>query len=173
MGDGAAHRISRQRKPRVHITYDVHKGDVIKKTELPFVVGVMADLSGAPKQPLPALKDRKFTEIDRRNFDEVMKKSGARAAFKVPNKLSDDPDATMGVDLEFETMRDFEPDRVAEQVGELRELLDVRTRLKSLLAKTTTSDEYTQFLRDVIEKSDVRDAVAQELGIEDKTDGGD
>jgi type VI secretion system protein ImpB len=172
MGESMQHKLSRTRKPRVHITYDVEIGDAIKMMELPFVVGVLSDLSGDPEEPLPKLKERKFVDISRDNFDEVLKKQKPRLAFKVSDKLSDDPDATLGVDISFESMKDFQPDRVVEKVKPLREMMEVRKRLQSLLAKAVSSDEVSEFLRDVITSEDKRNAVAKELGI-DATGSGD
>src|SRR5204862_6917036 len=99
--------------PRVQITYDVQVGDAIEKREIPFVVGVMADLSGMPEKPLPAISKRKFVSIDRDNVNDVMKKIGPRLAFKVDNRLSED-DTTLNCELRFESVDDFQPARVAE-----------------------------------------------------------
>src|SRR5580658_7794310 len=104
-------KLSRVRPPRVHITYDVETGGAIEKREIPFVVGVLADLSGMPEKPLPAIKDRKFVQIDRDNFNEVLGKINPRLAFKVPNKLSED-DTKLGVELKFKDMDDFHPAKV-------------------------------------------------------------
>src|ERR1700728_1732109 len=90
--------LGRVRPPRVHITYDVETGDAIEKREIPFVVGVMADLSGQPEKPLPALRDRKFVEVDKDSFDRVMGQVNSRVAFKVDNRLSED-DTKLGVGL--------------------------------------------------------------------------
>src|ERR1700693_5822475 len=94
------HKLDRVRPPRVHITYDVELGDAIEMKELPFVLGVMADLSGNPDEPLPRMKDRKFVEIDRDNFNKVMEGMTPRLAFQVDNKLTKD-DTKMGVELRF------------------------------------------------------------------------
>ena len=101
-------KITRVRPPRVHITYDVETGGAIEKRDIPFVVGVLADLSGVPEQPLPPLKDRKFVEIDKDNFDRVLGQVNPRLAFKVDNRLSED-DSRLGVELRFQSMADFEP----------------------------------------------------------------
>lgn len=163
-------KLTRTRKPRVHITYDVHIGDAIEMRELPFVVGVLADLSGNhPDRDLPELKNRKFVEINRDNFGDVMKRQKPSIAVKVPNKLSGKPDETLGVELTFESMKDFDPDRVVERIEPLKEMMEVRKRLKSLLAKATTSDEISGFLRDVLTSEEKRKAVAKELGIEAQT----
>src|SRR5271165_6764445 len=124
-------KIGRVRPPRVQITYDVETGGAIKKKELPFVAGVLADLSGDPAVPLPAVKDRKFVQIDRDNFDKVLAKSAPRLAFKVDNKLSDD-DTKIGIELKFSSMEDFEPQMLAEQVEPLRKLIELRRKLANL-----------------------------------------
>src|SRR5690242_1948743 len=103
-------KVGRVRPPRVHITYDVEIGDAIEKRELPFVVGVLADLSGMPEKSLPPISKRKFVDIDRDNFNDVMKKIGPRLAFKVDNRLSED-DTKLNVELRFENIEDFSPAR--------------------------------------------------------------
>src|ERR1043165_2418299 len=102
-------KLGRVRPPRVHITYDVEIGDAIQLKEIPFVVGVLSDLSGKPDEPLPALKDRKFVEIDRDNFNQVLKGMKPRITYHVDNKLGDS-DTKLGVELRFEDLDDFEPD---------------------------------------------------------------
>src|SRR5690349_1442791 len=133
--ESTQHKLDRVRRPRVHITYDVEIGDAIEMKELPFVVGVLADLSGKPEEPLPPLKDRKFTEIDRDNFNEVLKGMKPHLAFRVDNQLTDD-DTKMAVELRFNSLDDFEPEQVVQQVEPLRQLLEVRRQLSGLLAKT-------------------------------------
>src|ERR1700682_1665853 len=124
-------KIARVRPPRVHITYDVETGGAIEKREIPFVVGVLADLSGQPEQPLPALKDRKFVEVDKDNFGRVLGQMNPRLAFKVDTRLSED-DSRLGVELRFQSTADFEPAAVARQVPALRKLLEVRNALHNL-----------------------------------------
>src|SRR5512142_694711 len=125
-------KLSRVRPPRVHITYDVEVGDAIELKEIPFVMGVLSDLSGKPEEPLPRLRDRKFVEIDRDNFDAVMKGMKPRLAYRVDNKLTGD-DTKLGIELRFNSMEDFEPENVARQVEPLRKLLESRIQLKALL----------------------------------------
>ena len=124
-------KVGRVRPPRVQITYDVQVGDAIEKRDLPFVVGVLADLSGMPNKPLPPIAKRKFVAIDRDNVNDVMKKIGPRLAFKVPNRLNED-DTKLNVELNFESMDDFQPARIAQQVTPLRKLLELRTSLANL-----------------------------------------
>ena len=129
MAESLQHKLDRVRRPRVQITYDVETNGAMEKKELPFVVGVLADLS-APAQGRRSrpLKDRKFVPIDRDNFNDVLAKAAPRLAMKVQNKLTDE-DSKLAVELNFKTMDDFEPARVAEQVPALKELLDMRQRL--------------------------------------------
>src|ERR687888_1941930 len=122
------HKLDRVRRPRVQITYDVETNGAMQKVELPFVVGVLADLSGKPKEPLRPLKDRKAVAIDRDNFNDVLAKATPRVAMKVQNRLTDE-DTKLAVELNFKHIDDFEPERVAEQVAPLKELLDMRLRL--------------------------------------------
>src|SRR5215471_2515640 len=128
------HKLDRVRRPRVQITYDVETNGAMQKVELPFVVGVMADLSGQPKQALRPLKERKFTPIDRDNFNDVLAKATPRLAIKVPNRLTD-PDSKLAVELNFKNFDDFEPAQVADQVPALKELLGVRQQLMHMLSK--------------------------------------
>src|ERR1700757_3670245 len=110
------HKLDRVRPPRVQITYDVEVGDAIEVKELPFVMGVLGDLTGQPTEPLPKLKDRKFVEVTPDNFDSVLAGMKPHLAFSVENKLSEDADApNLKVDLHFKNMDDFEPENVAKQ----------------------------------------------------------
>src|SRR2546430_17693329 len=115
MAESLQHKLDRVRRPRVHITYDVETGGAMKKVELPFVVGVLADLSGQPKEALRPLKERKAVNIDRDNFNDVLARAGARLALRVPNKLTD-PNSKLAGELNFKHMDDFEPAPVAERI---------------------------------------------------------
>ncbi len=123
--------IARNRAPRVQIEYDVEVYGAEKKVQLPFVMGVMADLSGKPEEALPAVADRKMLEIDVDNFDERLKSMKPRVAFQVPNKLTGD--GSLNVDITFESMDDFSPAAVARKVDGLKELLEARTQLANLM----------------------------------------
>jgi type VI secretion system protein ImpB len=123
--------IARNRAPRVQIEYDVELYGSNKKMQIPFVMGVMADLSGKPAEPLAPVADRKFLEIDVDNFDERLKSMKPRAAFAVPNTLTGE--GNLSVDITFESMSDFSPEAVAKKVGALNNLLEARTQLKDLL----------------------------------------
>lgn len=124
--------IARNRAPRVQIEYDLELYGAQKKINLPFVMAVMADLSGNPAEPLPAVADRKFLTIDVDNFDERLKSMKPRVAFNVPNTLTGE--GNMAVDITFESMDDFSPDAVARKVEPLRKLLEARTQLSNLLS---------------------------------------
>ncbi|MCL4206869.1 MAG: type VI secretion system contractile sheath small subunit [Pirellulaceae bacterium] len=124
--------VARNRPPRVQIEYDVEVYGAEKKIQLPFVMGVMADLSGKPAEPLPSVDDRKFLEIDVDNFDDRMRAMKPRVAFSVPNTLTGE--GNLSVDLTFESLDDFSPAGVAQKVGALKKLLDARTELANLLS---------------------------------------
>lgn len=123
--------IARNRAPRVQIEYDLETYGAQQSINLPFVMGVMADLSGKPEDALPAVADRKFLEIDADNFDERMKSSKPRVAFQVPNTLTGE--GSLSVDLSFESMDDFSPAAVAQKVDSLNKLLTTRTQLANLV----------------------------------------
>src|SRR5882672_198572 len=163
MAESLQHKLDRVRRPRVQITYDVETGGAMEKVELPFVVGVVADLSGQPKQSLGVLKNRKFVNIDRDNFNDVLKKATPRLAMKVQNRLTDE-DTKLAVELNFKSMDDFEPARVAEQVAPLKELMDMRKRLGELMSKMEGNDKLEQLLGDVIGNTEKAMALAKELG---------
>lgn len=157
-------KLDRVRSPRVHVTYDVEIGDAIELKEIPFVMGVLADLSGKPEESLPRLKERRFIEITPDNFDSVLASMKPRVAFTVENKLSDDPNAgKIGVDLRFSTMDDFEPENVAKQVKPLRDLLDLRTKLSDLRGTLQGNEKLESLLQDVMANTESMDALKKEL----------
>jgi type VI secretion system protein ImpB len=158
------HKLDRVRAPRVHITYDVEIGDAIEMKEIPFVVGVLGDLSGKPEEPLPRLKDRKFVEIDRDNFDRVLEGQKPRLAFRVDNKLTDE-DTKMAVDLRFKSIDDFHPERVVQQIDPLRKMLDVRNRLSDLLNKLDGNDRLDELLQKVISSTESLEQLGKEAGV--------
>lgn len=164
-------KIGRVRPPRVQITYDVETGGAIEKKELPFVAAVLADLSGDPAAPLPAVKDRKFVEIDRDNFDQVLAKMAPRLAFKVDNKLSDD-DTKIGVELKFSSMEDFEPQRLAEQVEPLRKLMELRRKLANLRSSLYGNDKLEKMLQQVLNNAGELDKLRGEVGLPEATPEG-
>jgi type VI secretion system protein ImpB len=156
-------KLSRVRAPRVQITYDVEIGNAIELKELPFVMGVLGDLTGQPETPLAALKDRKFVEINPDNFDSVLKGMAPHLSFSVDNKLSSDA-RQIGVNLKFEEFEDFEPARVAEQVGPIKELLDLRTRLSNLRGSLQGNDRLDQALFDAVSQTEELNKLRTELG---------
>jgi len=169
MAESLQHKLDRVRRPRVQITYDVETNGAMQKVELPFVVGVMADLSGQPRDPLKPLKERKFVPIDRDNFNEVLEKAGPRLALKVPNRLAED-DSKLAVELNFKSIEDFEPARVAEQVGPLRDLLQMRQQLSQLLGKMEGNDKLEGLLAEVLGNTEKALEVAKQMGIASKTE---
>ena len=158
------HKLDRVRRPRVQITYDVETNGAMQKVELPFVTGVMADFSGMPSTPLPNMKDRKFVNIDRDNFNDVLAKSAPRLAFRVDNKLSDD-NSQLNVELKFKSMEDFDPANVARQVGPLKDLLEMRHRLEQLLNKMEGNDELEAKLASIMNNTEEAMKAAKEMGI--------
>lgn len=162
-------KLSRVRKPRVHITYEVETNGAMEIKELPFVVGVMAALSGhRPEGELGPLKDRKFIEIDRDNINKVMEDAAPSLNLNVDNKLSDDG-SKLRVALKFNSMDDFEPAKVAEQVEPLKELLDMRRRLDEVLARISTNTQLEEVLQDVISNTEKVQKLARQMGIEQST----
>jgi type VI secretion system protein ImpB len=162
MAESLQHKLDRVRRPRVQITYDVETGGAMKKVELPFVVGVLADLSGQPKEALKPLKERKAVNIDRDNFNEVLGRAAPRLAMRVPNMLSD-PNSKLAVELNFKNMDDFEPARVAEQIAPLKQLLEMRQELTQLLNRMEGNDKLEQLLTDVLTNTEKASAVARVL----------
>jgi type VI secretion system protein ImpB len=157
-------KLERVRPPRVHVTYDVEVGDAIEVKELPFVMGVLADLSGQPTEPLPRLKERRFVEITPDNFDSVLESMRPHTAFSVENKLSENSEAgQLKVDLNFKTLEDFEPEQVARQVKPLRELLDLRTKLSNLRGTLQTNEKLDEVLMEAIGNTEKLGKIKGEL----------
>ena len=154
MADSTQNKLKRVRPPRVHITYDVEAGDGVEQKEIPFVVGVLSDLSGKPEHPAPQLKERKYVEIDRDNFDEVLEGMKPHLAFKVDNKIEENSDTKIGVDLTFKSLDDFHPEKIAEQVKPIRQLVEARKKLYNLLAKLDGNDKLEILLQDVISSTE-------------------
>ncbi len=159
------HKLDRVRAPRVQITYDVEIGGAIDMKELPFVVGVLADLSGKPEEPLPKLKDRKFVEIDRDNFNQVLEGMKPRLAFRVDNKLGGKEDSQIAVELKFKSLDDFHPEQVAAQVEPLKKLIEARRRLAELRNKLDGNDKLDELLQDVISSTETLTALGKEAGV--------
>ncbi|MGK5042590.1 type VI secretion system contractile sheath small subunit [Janthinobacterium sp. GB1R12] len=151
--DSVQKRLQKVRPPRVQMTYDVEIGDAIENKELPFVVGVVGDFGGNSELEQKRLKDRKFVDIDRDNFDEVMKGIEPRATFRVPNALGADG-GQFGVELKFRAIADFRPEAVVEQVEPLRKLLEARTKLADLRNKLAGNDKLEDILNDVLNSTE-------------------
>ncbi|MCG3729034.1 type VI secretion system contractile sheath small subunit [Vibrio cincinnatiensis] len=157
-------KLSRVRKPRVHITYDVETEGASLKKELPFVVGVMGDFAGQNTEALKPLKDRRFIQIDRDNFDDVLKKMSPSVIFKVKNTLADD-DSEFQVNLKFQSMKDFEPASIVRQVDPLRQLMDTRNKLRDLMTKVDRSEDLENVLEAVLNNTENLSKLADELKI--------
>ena len=160
-------KLNRVRKPRVHISYEVETEGAQIQRELPFVVGVMGDFSGDPTQPLRPLTERKFTQIDRDNFNDVMARLAPGLNLKVENTLAGDG-SEMAVNLAFKSMDDFEPARIAEQVPALKALMETRNKLRDLMSKVDRSDELEGLLEKVLQNETELKALSGELGIDKK-----
>lgn len=159
-------KLGRNRKPRVHITYEVETGGAQVEKELPFVVGVLGDYSGDNSDAKEAMSKREFDTVDRDNFNEYMaNKAKPTLSFRVDNALSDD-DSEIAADLKFTSMEDFEPHRVAEQVPAIKELVEARRALADLLSKADRSEELETILEDVLKQTESLDKLAKDLGIE-------
>ncbi|RZR17176.1 type VI secretion system contractile sheath small subunit [Vibrio vulnificus] len=164
-------KLSRVRKPRVHITYDVETEGASLKKELPFVVGVMGDFAGQNTEALKPLKDRRFIQIDRDNFDDVLKKMSPSVEFKVKNTMVDNG-TEFAVNLQFQSMKDFEPASIVRQVDPLRQLMDTRNKLRDLMTKVDRSEELENVLEAVLNNTDNLSKLADELklGQEEKAE---
>ncbi|QXE87774.1 type VI secretion system contractile sheath small subunit [Geomonas nitrogeniifigens] len=149
ISESVQHRLERVRAPRVRITYDVEVDDGVEVKEIPFVVGVLSDLSGMPDSPPPKLRERKFVEIDRDNFSRVMEGMRPRLAFKVDNTLCGDG-SQLGVELRFSNLDDFHPESVVQQVEPLRRLVEARRRLSDLLLRLDGNDRLDELLQDLL-----------------------
>lgn len=158
------HTLDRVRSPRVQITYDVQVGDAIEMKEIPFVVGVLSDLSGKPEEPLPKLKKRKFIEIDRDNFNQVLEGMKPRLAYRVDNKLTEE-DSAMAVELKFKSLEDFHPEKVAKQISPIRKLVEAREKLSNLLNKLDGNDKLDELLQDVISSTESLEKLGKEAGV--------
>ncbi|GGB82445.1 type VI secretion protein [Marinobacterium zhoushanense] len=153
-------------KNRVSITYDVETNGAVETKELPFVVGVMGDFS-AHKEDREELEDRTFYQVDKDNFDTVMKRVGPELKLKVDNTLSNDG-SQFEAALKFNSMKDFEPDAIIGQVDALQKLADTRSQLKTLLAKADRSRDLEKLLKEVLQSADTINALSSELGVEPK-----
>ena len=157
-------KLNRVRKPRVHISYEVETEGAQIERELPFVVGVLGDFSGDPTSALRPLADRKFIQIDRDNFNDVMAGMNPGLKLKVDNTLSEEG-GQMGVELAFKSLDDFEPARVAQQVPALRALMETRAKLRDLMSKVDRSEELEGLLEQVLKNENELKSLQDQLGI--------
>src|SRR6478735_3711224 len=169
MNSSVHDKLSRVRKPRVHITYEVETEGAAIVRELPFVVGVLGDFAGDPTEPLKPLAERKFVQIDRDNFNDVMARIQPGLNIKVDNTLAGDG-SQMAVNLKFNSLDDFEPAKVAEQVPALKAMLETRAKLRDLMSKVDRSDELEGLLEQVLQDKDKLAALSSQLGL-DKQEG--
>ena len=161
--------IARNRAPRVQIEYDVEVYGAEKKIQLPFVMGVMADLSGKPAEALPAVGDRKFLEVDVDNFDERLKSMKPRVAFQVPNTVTGE--GNLSVDMTFESMEDLSPAAVARKVESLNKLLETRTQLSNLLTYMDGKTGAEELIGKVLKDPSLMQALASAPKAKDSTEG--
>lgn len=160
-------KLARVRKPRVHITYQVETEGAEVVRELPFVVGVLGDYAGDPAEPLKPLGERKFTQIDRDNFNDVMARIQPGLNIKVDNTLAGDG-SQLGVNLKFKSLDDFDPAKVAEQVPALKALLETRGKLRDLMSKVDRSEDLEKMLEDVLQDKEKLGQLSAELGLDKK-----
>lgn len=163
MSDSIHDKIKRVRKPRVHITYEVETNGAVQEKELPFVMGVMGDYSGDNTENKKPLKDRKFSQIDRDNFNEVMRNVAPKLDLKVTNTLEADG-SEMALSLAFTNMEDFEPQNIVANVDPLKKLMETRNKLRDLLTKADRSDELESLLEEVLSSTEALTALQGELG---------
>lgn len=171
MSDSGQKFISRNRSPRVHISYDVETYGARKSVELPFVMGVMSDLSGKSEVAKKDLKDRDFAEFDVDNFDKRMAAIAPRAAFLVDNEL--EGEGKLGVDLTFKKMEDFEPGKIAENVPALAKLLEARQQLNDLLIMMDGKQNATELLDKVLKDANLLKALSDAKAASEASDDGD
>ena len=165
MAESIHEKLKRVRKPRVHITYEVETEGAEIVRELPFVVGIMGDFSGDPTEPLRPLAERKFIQIDRDNFNEVMARMTPGLNIRVANKLADDG-SEMAVALKFNSIEDFEPGRVADQVPALKALLETRNKLRDLMSKVDRSEQLESLLEQILKNENELKSLSGELGLD-------
>ena len=165
MAESIHDKLKRVRKPRVHITYDVETNGLVSEKEIPFVMGVMGDYSGDNTESKKPLKDRKFSQVDRDNFNEIMEKTAPQLNLKVDNTLEDN-DSQLSLSLNFENMEDFEPHKIIDQVEPLKHLMSTRNKLRDLLSKADRSEELESLLEDILNNSNALTSLSDELGVD-------
>jgi type VI secretion system protein ImpB len=163
MSESVQKKLGRVRPPRVQITYDVETGGAIEKKELPLVVGIMADLAGKPDGAVVPVKNRKFVEIDRDNFNDVCAAIAPRAVLQVTNRLQDD-DSKMNVELRFKKIDDFRPESIVQQIEPLKKLFEARQRLNDLIGKLDGNDDLDALLQDIAKNTDEAKKIKEQVG---------
>ena len=163
MSESTQKKLTRIRPPRVQITYDVETGGAIEKKELPLIVGIMADLAGKPDKPQIPIKARKFVEIDRDNFNDVMAAIEPRVAFPVEDRLQGNGDK-LNVELRFRNINDLRPEAIVNQIKPLAKLFEARQRLNDLLAKLDGNDDLDALLRDIAANTDSQKQIQAAVG---------
>ena len=162
-------KLERVRKPRVHITYQVETEGAAVEKELPFVVGVLGDFSGNPTEPLKPLKDRKFIQIDRDNFNDVMGRMTPGVNLKVDNTLKGDG-SQMAVNLKFSHIDDFAPGKIMDQVEPLKKMMETRNKIRDLLSKADRSEDLEAVLEKGLQNTDSIKKLADEVGVKPEGD---
>ena len=163
--DSSQKRVGRVRPPRVQITYDVEDGGATTSRELPMVAGVLSSLSGDGEDP-SAYTERKFVEVEQGGVDRLMKQLGPKLTLSVPDELSGNPETNIAVDLNFESMEDFDPMGVATQIPQTAKLLELRQQLADLYGKVEANDKLAGILGEVLSNADKQAQLRSELGIE-------
>lgn len=162
-------KLERVRKPRVHITYQVETEGAAVEKELPFVVGILGDFSGNPTEPLKPLKDRKFIQIDRDNFNDVMTRMTPGVNMKVENTLKGDG-SQMAVNLKFSNIDDFTPGKIMDQVEPLKKMMETRNKIRDLLSKADRSEDLEAVLEKVLSNTESIKQLATEVGVKPEGD---
>jgi|TARA_B110000977_G_scaffold121664_1_gene156472 type VI secretion system protein ImpB len=154
-------------KNRVSITYDVETNGAVQTKELPFVIGMVGNYSGE-RQDKEALEDRTFYQVDKDNFNDVIKKLSPALSYKVDNKLQDD-DSEIQVDLTFSSMKDFEPDAIVQKIPVLQELAKTREQLMTLMSKADRSRDLEKILKEILQDQNLVKSLSEELGVNSET----
>jgi type VI secretion system protein ImpB len=165
MAESIHEKLKRVRPPRVHITYDVETGGAVVQKDLPFVVGVVGDFSGNPTAPLQPMQSRKFVQIDRDNFNDVMARMTPGLNIRVENTLKGDG-SELALQMKFNSMQDFDPANIVNQIEPLRKLLETRNRLRDLSTKVDRSDKLEGLLEKILSDADELKKFATDLGVE-------
>ncbi len=172
MADSIHDKLKRVRKPRVHITYDVETNGTTAEKEIPFVMGVMGDYSGDNTEIKKSLKDRKFSQVDQDNFNEVMSKISPSANMKVENTLEADG-SELSVNIGFNKLEDFEPQNIVNNVEPLKKLMETRNKLRDLLTKADRSEDLETILEEVLSNTGALASLGGELGVSADADKDD